>query len=194
MRKIVSFIALIVAVLLLTVWSAGAQPDSQVKAPKENLVVVIKTSLGDFKIELDAEKAPITVENFLGYVDDGYYNGTIFHRVIPDFMIQGGGFSPDMKQKDTREPIKNESSNGLKNDLGTVAMARTNDPHSATSQFFVNLKDNDFLNRGAGYAVFGRVSEGMDVIDEIAKVKTGQRGAHGDVPDTDVAIESAARE
>jgi len=160
-----------------------------------NPVVVMKTSKGNIKIELFADKAPITVENFLAYAKDGHYNGTIFHRVIPNFMIQGGGFSADMVQKSTKAPIKNEATNGVKNTNGTLAMARTSDPHSASAQFFINTKDNDFLDhkdngRGFGYAVFGKVIDGMDVVAEIEKVKTGSRGGHQDVPIDAVVIES----
>jgi len=139
-----------------------------------NPIVKMETSKGTITIELDAEKAPETVKNFVSYVEDGFYDGLIFHRVIPNFMIQGGGMTPDMSEKPNNAPIKNEASNGLKNDRGTIAMARTQDPHSATSQFFINLKDNDFLNfssetpAGWGYTVFGKVTEGMDVVDEIA--------------------------
>ena len=148
-------------------------------------MVIIETSMGDIHVELDAEKAPITVENFLAYVDDGYFDGTVFHRVIPNFMIQGGGMDENMQQKPTREAIKNEADNGLGNDRGTLAMARTQVVDSATSQFFINLNDNDFLNHGGrdfGYAVFGRVTDGMDVVDKIAGVATGNHGMHGDVP------------
>ena len=150
--------------------------------------VVLSTSLGDFTLELDPVKAPVTTENFLAYVASGHYDANIFHRVIPGFMIQGGGFDVDMKQKPTNPPIANEADNGLKNDRGTVAMARTQAPHSASSQFFINLKDNDFLNHtsrtgpGWGYAVFGKVVEGMDVVDDIARIATGTRGPHCDVP------------
>jgi len=156
-------------------------------------VVILTTSLGEIKIELDAEKAPISSENFLAYVDDGFYDGTIFHRVISGFMVQGGGMTPDMRQKPTKAPIKNEADNGLKNDRGTIAMARTADVNSATAQFFINHRDNDFLNHGArdfGYAVFGHVVDGMDVVDKIAAVPTGP----GDVPTEAVVIESARRE
>ena len=159
-------------------------------------MVVLKTSLGDITLELDDKKAPVTVANFLQYVDDGFYDGTVFHRVIGGFMIQGGGFEAGMKQKKTRKPIKNEADNGLKNDRGTIAMARTQQKDSATAQFFISLKDNDFLNHGSrdfGYAVFGRVSDGMDVVDRVAKVETGRKGGHGDVPIEDVVIESARR-
>ena len=161
------------------------------------MAVLLTTNHGNIKIELDAEKAPKTVENFLAYVNAGHYNGTIFHRVIDGFMIQGGGFEPGMKQKPTAEPINNEANNGLKNVNGSVAMARTNDPHSATAQFFINVNDNDFLNhssptpQGWGYAVFGKVVEGMDIVEKIKKVKTGSKGFHQDVPVDDVVIEKA---
>jgi len=157
--------------------------------------VTLETSKGDIVLELDRELAPITVENFVAYANEGFFDGTIFHRVIADFMIQGGGLKSDMSQKKTRGPIKNEASNGLANDRGTIAMARTNDPDSATAQFFINLKDNGFLNYGGrgnpGYAVFGKVVEGMDVVDEIAAVKTASKGHHDDVPVEPVVILSA---
>jgi peptidyl-prolyl cis-trans isomerase A (cyclophilin A) len=159
-----------------------------------NPVVEMKTSQGTITIELYADKAPKTVDNFLQYVKDGFFAGTVFHRVIPDFMIQGGGFTPDMKQKETRAPIQNEAKNGLKNQAGTLAMARTSDPHSASAQFFINLKDNaplDYPSRdGWGYAVFGKVTQGMDVVNKIAKVPTGNAGFHQNVPTTPVVIES----
>jgi len=154
-----------------------------------NPVVIIKTSKGDIKLELDKENAPITVDNFLAYIEDGFYNGTIFHRVINNFMVQGGGFTPDMQQKPTNAPIKNEADNGLKNERGTIAMARTGVVDSATSQFFINHVDNAFLDHGLrdyGYAVFGKVVDGMDVVDAIAVVETGP----GDVPKEQVFIES----
>lgn len=160
--------------------------------------VKIQTSLGDFVIELDDEKSPDTVKNFLQYAVDGFYDNTVFHRVIDGFMVQGGGFEPGLKQKPTREPVRNEAGNGLKNDPYTVAMARTSDPHSATAQFFVNVGDNDFLNFRAatadafGYCVFGKVVEGRDVVDKIKKVKTGSRGFHQDVPAEEVVIKKAA--
>lgn len=160
-------------------------------------MVILNTSLGKIKLELDGEKAPITVENFLGYVDDGFYDGTVFHRVIPGFMIQGGGMTADMGAKQTKAPIENEADNGLQNDRGTVAMARTAAKDSATAQFFINLKDNDFLNHGVrdfGYAVFARVVEGMDVVDKIAAVPTASKGMHQNVPVEPVLIESARRE
>ena len=159
--------------------------------------VKIQTSMGDLVIELDAEKAPLTAENFLQYVRDGFYDNTVFHRVIDGFMVQGGGFEPGMKQKPVRAPIKNEAGNGLKNDAYTVAMARTSDPHSATAQFFFNVVNNNFLNfraanaDGFGYCVFGKVVEGRDVIDKIKAVPTGNRGFHQDVPAEDVVIKKA---
>ena len=164
--------------------------------PTPNPKVVLTTSLGVFTVELLSDKAPVTVQNFLAYLDAGFFDGTIFHRVIPGFMAQGGGFSPDMGQKPTRGPIKNEADNGVKNARGTLAMARTSDINSATAQFFVNLTDNTFLDHGGrdfGYAVFGRVTAGMDVVDAIAKVKTGRKGAHGDVPVEPVVIQRVAR-
>ena len=160
----------------------------------KNPRVIIDTSLGKITVELNAEKAPISVKNFLQYVDDKHYDGTTFHRVIPDFMIQGGGYEAGMKEKKTREPIKNEGGNGLRNERGTLAMARTGVPDSATSQFFINVKDNDFLDRakardGVGYAVFGKVVEGMEVVDAIRRVETGAM----DVPRADVTIRSVRR-
>jgi len=159
--------------------------------------VKMETSKGTITLALDAEKAPLTVANIKAYIEDGFYDGLVFHRVIPGFMIQGGGMNADMSEKaDKRPPVQNEANNGLKNDRGTLAMARTNDPHSASSQFFINLKDNDFLNftsespAGWGYAVFGQVVDGMDVVDEIAKVKTGNHGYHGDVPLEAITITS----
>lgn len=161
-----------------------------------NPVVVLETSLGSIEIELDAEKAPLSTANFLAYVDAGHYDGTVFHRVIPDFMIQGGGFDESLAQKSTKAPIKNEADNGLKNLRGTIAMARTQVVDSATSQFFINLKDNEFLNHGGrdfGYAVFGKVTGGMDVVDKIAAVPTGNRGGHQNVPLEPVKITKARR-
>lgn len=160
-------------------------------------MIKLHTSLGTIEIELDAEKAPATVANFEQYVRDGHYDNTIFHRVIDGFMIQCGGFEPGMNQKPTRKPVDNEAANGLKNKRGTVAMARTNDPHSATAQFFINIADNDFLDfkspsgSGWGYCVFGKVSGGMDVVDKIRAVRTVTRGFHQDVPAEDVLITSA---
>lgn len=164
--------------------------DSQTK-------IKLTTSLGAVVIQLDGEKAPATVANFVGYVKEGFYDGTIFHRVIPGFMAQGGGFDASFKQKETHATIKNEADNGLKNKRGSIAMARTNDPHSATAQFFINYKDNSFLDHtspsasGWGYAVFGEVTEGMDVVDAMAKKPTGNRGMHQDVPKDDIVIEKA---
>lgn len=158
--------------------------------------VLLTTSMGEIELELKADKAPISVENFLFYVDSGYYENTIFHRVIPGFMIQGGGFTADMEKKETQAAIKNEADNGLVNRRGTVAMARTNEVDSATSQFFVNSKDNDFLNNGSrdfGYAVFATVVSGMDVVDRISDVSTGSKGGMGDVPLKPVLIISAKR-
>ncbi len=166
----------------------------------KNPVVLMATSMGDIRIELDAERAPITTQNFLDYVNAGHYNGLIFHRVIAGFMIQGGGMDPQMNERKANAPIKNEAANGLKNKLGTIAMARTNVVDSATSQFFINVKDNDFLNHRSaapaeyGYAVFGQVIEGMDVVHRIEKVKTGRRGYHDDVPVEAVVIHSVAVE
>ena len=160
-------------------------------------MVRLHTNFGIIALDLDAERAPETVKNFLAYVESGFYSNTVFHRVIDGFMVQGGGFEPGMSQKSTRGTIKNEASNGLKNERYTIAMARTSEPHSASSQFFINVKDNDFLNhtapssQGWGYCVFGKVVEGRDVIDEIKQVKTGKRGAHADVPVEDVIIERA---
>ena len=161
------------------------------------MAVKLHTNHGVITLELDAEKAPVTVANFLAYVEAGHYDNTVFHRVIDGFMIQGGGFEPGMNQKPTGEQIKNEADNGLKNERGTIAMARTQAPHSATAQFFINIADNDFLNfksadlQGWGYCVFGKVSDGMDVVDAIRKVKTGSSGFHQDVPKEDVIIERA---
>lgn len=158
-------------------------------------MITLHTNHGDIVIELDFEKAPKTAANFKQYAEDGYYNGTIFHRVISDFMIQGGGMTEDMEQKKTRDQIENEADNGLKNELGTLAMARTSDPHSASAQFFINVKNNSFLNhsgktsQGWGYCVFGKVTEGMDVVKKIEAVKTGSKGHHQDVPKEAVIIE-----
>jgi peptidyl-prolyl cis-trans isomerase B (cyclophilin B) len=160
--------------------------------------VLLKTNKGDITLTLDAAKAPKTVANFLQYVESGHYDGTIFHRVIDNFMIQGGGMSSGLKEKSSGTPIENEANNGLKNERGTVAMARTSDPHSATAQFFINVNDNDFLNhtapnaQGWGYAVFGKVTDGLDVVDAIRKVKTGNSGYHQDVPTEDIVIEKAS--
>ena len=163
----------------------------------ENPMVKMTTNLGVIEIELLQNEAPNTTSNFMQYVEDGYFDGLIFHRVIPNFVIQGGGFEPGMKRKATNEPIENEADNGLKNERGTLSMARTNDPHSATSQFFINLKDNDFLDHkakdsnGWGYAVFAKVVSGMDVVDAISQTPTGDASGHSDVPLQDVVIEKA---
>ncbi|HSI96488.1 MAG: peptidylprolyl isomerase [Methylophilaceae bacterium] len=160
-------------------------------------MVKLHTNFGVITLELDAEKAPVSAANFLEYVDSGFYNNTVFHRVIDGFMIQGGGFEPGMKQKSTNASIKNEADNGLKNKAYTIAMARTPDPHSASSQFFINVADNDFLNfssptsQGWGYCVFGKVTDGTDVVDKIRQVKTGNKAGHQDVPVEDVVIERA---
>ena len=177
---------------------AFSQTDNQKDlSSMSNTRVKLITNKGDIILELDGEKAPVTTENFLNYVKDGFYTNVIFHRVIPNFMIQGGGFEPGMKEKNTNAPIKNEADNGLKNDKYTIAMARTQDPHSASAQFFINSNNNDFLNftapttQGWGYAVFGKVVEGMDVVNAIKGVRTGNRGYHADVPLENVVIESA---
>jgi peptidyl-prolyl cis-trans isomerase A (cyclophilin A) len=159
-------------------------------------MIRFETSHGEFTVELDEESAPVSSKNFLRYVDEGFFDGTVFHRVIPGFMVQGGGFTTDMEQKSGHAPIKNEADNGLRNLRGTLAMARTNDLHSATSQFFINLVDNAFLDHKSGsfgYAVFGRVVGGLDVIDKIAKVKTGRQRGHDDVPGEPVVIKSVRR-
>lgn len=166
--------------------SSGASMSQETSST--NPKVLIETSKGNITIELDAQNAPISAANFAAYVKDGFYDGTIFHRIIPNFMVQGGGMNPDMSEKQTKAPIQNEANNGLTNDRGTLAMARTNAPHSASSQFFINVVDNTFLNfksetpQGWGYAVFGKVVEGMDIVDTIVGVKTGSHGMHQDVP------------
>jgi peptidyl-prolyl cis-trans isomerase B (cyclophilin B) len=190
--------------MMFAVLGVSTQPLFAAKLSKDvtmaHKTVVLHTNKGVIKIELDADKAPISAENFLKYANEGFYNGTIFHRVIPGFMIQGGGFDGNFKQKETHKPIKNEAANGLKNLRGTVAMARTSVVDSATAQFFINLKDNDFLNytapnsHGYGYAVFGHVTEGMDIVDAIAKVKTGHKHGHADVPVENVVIEKVTVE
>ncbi|AEF02586.1 peptidylprolyl isomerase [Alteromonas sp. KS69] len=160
-------------------------------------MVTLKTNFGDITLELFEDKAPKTVENFLAYVKEGFYDDTIFHRVIDGFMIQGGGFTADMDQKDTKDTIENEANNGVANEIGTIAMARTNDPHSATAQFFINVGNNSFLNHtsesvnGWGYCAFGKVTDGMDVVEKIKSVKTGSSGYHQDVPVEPVVIEKA---
>jgi peptidyl-prolyl cis-trans isomerase B (cyclophilin B) len=191
--KTLSLFALLLAGLCAL--PAHADPTSAQKG--KTSMVKIHTNLGNFTIKLDAEKAPHTVKNFLDYVNSGFYNNTIFHRVIDGFMIQGGGFEPGMKQKPVNAAIQNEANNGLTNDAYTVAMARTSDPHSATAQFFVNVKNNSFLNftsessQGWGYCVFGKVVDGTEVIDAMKKVKTGTKGFHQDVPTEDIIITQA---
>lgn len=187
-RSAVLFLAFAALTTLLV---AGTDAAAESKGGKP--VVIIQTSLGDITVQLDAEKAPKSVANFLNYVDSGFYDGTVFHRVIKNFMIQGGGMTADGKQKPTKPPIKNEADNGLKNDVGTIAMARTSVVDSATAQFFINTKDNDFLNHGGrdfGYAVFGKVTSGMDVVRKIEAVETGS----GDVPKKTVTIVSIKRQ
>ncbi|MGZ8143976.1 MAG: peptidylprolyl isomerase [Methylosarcina sp.] len=180
--------------LFLTTTLSFAKENKMSDTPSK---VKLTTSLGAIVIQLNAEKAPVSTENFLKYVNEGFYNGTIFHRVIKDFMAQGGGFDTGFKQKTTHDPIKNEADNGLTNKRGSIAMARTSDPNSATAQFFINYRDNGFLNHtsptpsGWGYAVFGEVVEGMDVVDAMANQPTGNRGGHQDVPKTDIVIEKA---
>ncbi len=176
----------------------GLLTASSSQAQEKNPVVIMETNMGTIKIELFKDKAPITVKNFLDYVDNKFYDGTIFHRVIPNFMIQGGGMEPGLKEKQTKAAIKNESTNGLSNQRGTIAMARTNVPDSATSQFFINVKDNTFLDRAnagdkVGYCVFGKVISGMDVVDKIKAVQTANQGGHGDVPVQNVVIRAVRR-
>jgi len=190
MKRISSRAAGIVAAMAVAFSIFVAGP-----AVGSNTMVKMTTNMGVIEIELNAEKAPNSVANFLKYAEAGFYDGLIFHRVIPGFMIQGGGFEPGMSQKKVSDPIENEADNGLTNDVGTLAMARTNDPHSATAQFFINVKDNEFLNhraknpQGWGYAVFGKVTAGMDIVQKIEAVETGQNGPFGDVPKEDVVIE-----
>jgi len=193
-RRLASRLACQLVALTCATWAFTAPVHAQ-NVQK----VKLETSLGAIVLELDAAKAPQTVANFVQYVKDGHYAGTVFHRVIPDFMVQGGGFTPEMQQKPTRPPIALESRNGLRNTLGTIAMARTMVPNSATSQFFINLKDNDFLDQansrdGHGYTVFGKVVRGMDVVDQIRAVPTGNRGGHQNVPLTPVTILKATLE
>ncbi len=190
-----TILSLIVAVSMIMMVVSGGEAEAEDKNP----VVLMETSAGNIKIELDQKNAPISVKNFLSYVDDKFYDGTIFHRVIENFMIQGGGFTSDMQQKQTKAQIKNEAGNGLKNKRGTLAMARTMVVDSATAQFFINVVDNDFLDhrdtspQGYGYAVFGKVVEGMDVVDKIKGVKTGTKMGFGDVPMETVVIKSVRR-
>lgn len=183
--------------LLCLVFAVVSAVAAAEEAPEGNPAVVLDTSLGSITLELFADAAPVSTKNFLGYVERGFYDGTVFHRVIPGFMVQGGGFTDDMVRKPTRDPITNEADNGRVNQRGTLAMARTSDPHSATAQFFINVVDNDFLNhsgktpRGWGYAVFGRVTAGMDVVDAIAAVQTGRANGMSDVPLEPVIIRKA---
>ena len=195
MRTLSLYLSLIMA-LVFSINTYSADETEQPTPEQEQTMVTITTNHGEITLELDAANAPNTVDNFLSYVKSGHYNGTIFHRVIENFMIQGGGFEPGMEQKEVNAPIANEANNGLKNDEYTVAMARTGDPHSATAQFFINVKANEFLNfssestQGWGYAVFGKVTNGTDVVDKIKAVETGQNGHFSDVPVEDVIIES----
>jgi len=186
-------IRIVLAFLLVGLCVLPAQAASPTKGKMK--MVKLHTNHGIITLQLDAEKAPVTVQNFLDYVNSGFFSNTVFHRVIPNFMIQGGGFEPGMKQKSTNAPIKNEAANGLKNEKYSIAMARTGDPHSATAQFFINTKTNDFLDYpgqdGWGYCVFGKVVEGKEVVDAIGKVKTGSSGFHQDVPKEDVIITKA---
>src|SRR5512135_508276 len=190
-------IRIVLAFVLATLCVLPAQAASKSTPATKRKIQMVKhhTNKGTITLQLDAEKAPVTVQNFIDYVNSGFYSNTIFHRVIPNFMIQGGGFEPGMKQKPTNAPIKNEANNGLKNDIYTIAMARTSDPHSATAQFFINVKNNGFLDYpggdGWGYCVFGKVVEGKEVVDAIGKVKTGRSGFYQDVPQQDVIITKA---
>ena len=194
MKKFTLFTRLLPVLLLACALLAAPQ---DIRAQGPDPVVKLETSMGDILVRLDARKAPMTTANFLEYVKAGQYDGTIFHRVIKDFMIQGGGMTASLREKTTRAPIKNEADNGLRNRKYTIAMARTSDPHSATAQFFINVKDNSFLDhrskdpQGWGYAVFGKVVAGQDVVDKIAKVRTGRVGWYDDVPTEDVVIEKA---
>ncbi|MBI4809532.1 MAG: peptidyl-prolyl cis-trans isomerase [Nitrosomonadales bacterium] len=188
-------IRIVLAFLLVGLCVLPAQAASTPATKGKMKMVKLHTNHGIITLQLDAEKAPVTVQNFLDYVNSGFFSNTVFHRVIPNFMIQGGGFEPGMKQKPTNAPIKNEAKNGLKNEIYSIAMARTGDPHSATAQFFINTKTNDFLDYpgqdGWGYCVFGKVVEGKEVVDAIGKVKTGSSGFHQDVPKEDVIITKA---
>lgn len=200
-KTILPFTVVLVAILSLVFFPTIKGNEPMNETSSENVQVLIETTMGNITIELDMQNAPNTSSNFLAYVDDGYFVDTTFHRVIPNFMVQGGGITADMRDKPSkRAPIQNEANNGLKNDRGTLAMARTGDPHSATSQFFINHADNAFLNfssetmQGWGYAVFGKVVDGMDVVDEIAKVKTGSKGGHQDVPMETISITAVSRQ
>ena len=202
MKQLLLPLAIVIAAILSLLLYPVIKGDKAMNdSSAGNPIVLIETTMGNITIELDAENAPNSSENFLAYVDDGYFVDTTFHRVIPGFMIQGGGLTTDMRDKpSSRAPIRNEANNGLRNDRGTLAMARTGDPHSATSQFFINHKNNDFLNftaesmQGWGYAVFGRVTDGMDVVDAIAQVPTGNRGGHQNVPLEPITITAVSRQ
>ncbi len=203
-KKLLPLLVVLAAIASLvffsTIKSATKGNNDMTETATENVSVMLETSMGNITIEIDMANAPNSGENFLGYVDDGYFVDTTFHRVIPNFMVQGGGITADMADKPSkRAPIKNEANNGLKNERGTLAMARTGDPHSATSQFFINHADNGFLNhssetaQGWGYAVFGKVTDGMDIVDAMAAVSTGNNGGHGDVPLETITITGASR-
>ncbi len=200
-KSLLSFSVVLTAILSLVLFTSVKGEKSMNDETSNNPVVIIETTMGNITVELDAENAPNSTANFLAYVEDGYFTDTTFHRVIPNFMVQGGGITADMSDKPSkRAPIQNEANNGLKNDRGTLAMARTNDPHSATSQFFINHKDNAFLNhqsetsQGWGYAVFGKVTDGMDIVDDMAAVKTGNKGGHGDVPLETITITGVTKQ
>jgi cyclophilin family peptidyl-prolyl cis-trans isomerase len=202
MNKTLLPVGVVLAAILSLVFFPNIKGGTPMNASTaDNPIVLLETTMGPIKIELDMKNAPNSSENFLAYVDDGYFVGTTFHRIIPNFMVQGGGITEDMHDKPSKHaPIKNEANNGIKNDRGTLAMARTGDPHSATSQFFINLVDNAFLNftsesqQGWGYAVFGKVVEGMDVVDAMAKVATGNKGGHQNVPLEPITITAASRQ
>jgi len=200
-KSLLSFSVVLTAILSLVLFTSVKGEKTMNDETSNNPVVIIETTMGNITVELDAENAPNSTANFLAYVEDGYFTDTTFHRVIPNFMVQGGGITADMSDKPSkRAPIQNEANNGLKNDRGTLAMARTNDPHSATSQFFINHKDNSFLNhqsetsQGWGYAVFGKVTDGMDIVDDMAAVKTGNKGGHGDVPLETITITGVSKQ
>ena len=199
-KKLLIYSIVITICLAIAACKPSQTTDKDMETKTENAIVKLKTNEGDITIELNTDKAPITVENFLKYTEEGFYDDTIFHRVIPNFMIQGGGFTADMGQKKTHPNIKNEADNGLKNERGTIAMARTPNPDSASSQFFINLKNNDFLDfkdksmQGWGYCVFGKVISGMEIVDKIATVKTGSKNGHQDVPTQTITIEKATIE
>jgi len=200
-QTLVPIAVVIAAILSLVLYPYFKGDNSMNDTTASNPTVLLETSMGNITIELDMENAPVSSENFLAYVDDGHFVDTTFHRVIPNFMVQGGGITADMQDKpSSRAPIENEARNGIKNARGTLAMARTSDPHSATSQFFINHADNEFLNftsesmQGWGYAVFGKVTEGMDVVDQIAQVPTGNKGGHQNVPIDTVTITGVSRQ